>query len=353
MKKRIIWVDTAKAIGIFLVIFGHAYNCYSRWFIYGFHMPLFFFLSGLTINIDQPIKLFFAKRVKGLIIPYVVYGIFRLFWIVLFGTVTHNSTIPSIGSLIIGLFLCVRNTNYSVGLWFLPLLFVSEAIVYFIFRFTKKPIIQTVVSLALLIIGVIYARYFNAPIPWGMDAALVASFFLFVGVKSKEYIMERKTLWNNIIVTLVVYIIVFMLYVITFKNSGSEVLYPDMYYGRYGNVLLYLISAFVGITLVCNISKTGISDNGIIKYIGKNTIHIYCIHQILIDVLFWGFGKVFKDHIFNNHWYAFMLNLLIILIVLLMCLLYIKLLNRIHDDLMCRVKLINTKTEDRKGKVGL
>ena len=62
-KNRIEWVDTVKAIGMFLVFYGHyveqlfllegengmAMMQYK--FIYSFHMPLFFMLSG-----------FFAKR---------------------------------------------------------------------------------------------------------------------------------------------------------------------------------------------------------------------------------------------------------------------------------------------------
>lgn len=45
------WVDIAKGIGIILVVMGHA-NCpeIPHGIIYSFHMPLFFFLSGLFIQ---------------------------------------------------------------------------------------------------------------------------------------------------------------------------------------------------------------------------------------------------------------------------------------------------------------
>ena len=61
MQERNVWVDYAKAIGIILVVYGHvARGVFNAGLpmdegefvlvdsiIYSFHMPLFFFLSGL------------------------------------------------------------------------------------------------------------------------------------------------------------------------------------------------------------------------------------------------------------------------------------------------------------------
>ena len=48
MQQRKDYIDYAKAIGIFLVVLAHTplKNEVSDW-IYVFHMPLFFFLSGV------------------------------------------------------------------------------------------------------------------------------------------------------------------------------------------------------------------------------------------------------------------------------------------------------------------
>ena len=50
-KKRILWIDYAKAFAMFFVIFGHVNsgNYLTNW-IYSFHMPLFFLLSGITLK---------------------------------------------------------------------------------------------------------------------------------------------------------------------------------------------------------------------------------------------------------------------------------------------------------------
>lgn len=46
--KRFDWVDIAKGIAILLMILGHSSlpNMIQNW-IYSFHMPFFFFISGV------------------------------------------------------------------------------------------------------------------------------------------------------------------------------------------------------------------------------------------------------------------------------------------------------------------
>ena len=47
-KGRIDWIDSAKGIGIILMLLGHV-SAMPKYFIiliFSFHMPLFFFLSG-------------------------------------------------------------------------------------------------------------------------------------------------------------------------------------------------------------------------------------------------------------------------------------------------------------------
>ena len=50
MTKRIEWIDTAKGIGLICVILGHMRVPYLSTWIYTFHMPLFFFLSGAVFS---------------------------------------------------------------------------------------------------------------------------------------------------------------------------------------------------------------------------------------------------------------------------------------------------------------
>ena len=51
IKKRVGYIDIAKGIGIILVVMGHndfaLISPFAHKLIYSFHMPMFFFMSGL------------------------------------------------------------------------------------------------------------------------------------------------------------------------------------------------------------------------------------------------------------------------------------------------------------------
>lgn len=52
MRERIKWVDTAKAIGIAAIVLGHTVGeSPLKTYVYSFHIPLFFFLSGATFRV--------------------------------------------------------------------------------------------------------------------------------------------------------------------------------------------------------------------------------------------------------------------------------------------------------------
>lgn len=90
LRARIEWVDVAKGIGIFLVVFGHnlgglresGITQYSwSWFIensiYVFHMPLFFFLAGLfvTRSTHRTLHDYVINKASVIAYPYFVWSL--------------------------------------------------------------------------------------------------------------------------------------------------------------------------------------------------------------------------------------------------------------------------------------
>lgn len=95
VKQRVLWLDYAKGIGILLVVLGHVLrglvdndliqpdDVGYRWFdftLYTFHMPLFFFLSGMTAaaSLNKGRPAFIKTKLWTIAYPY-------LLWSVLFG----------------------------------------------------------------------------------------------------------------------------------------------------------------------------------------------------------------------------------------------------------------------------
>ena len=132
---RIEYIDIAKGIGIALVIVGHVVwggnypmkgaESISN-FIYSFHMPLFFIISGLCIkdskNIAKPVL---KKMARAYLLPYAIWSVLYLAVFQLDALMGHQ---PSIISFNNDLFDHAISDCGLAPLWFLLALFVSEAI---------------------------------------------------------------------------------------------------------------------------------------------------------------------------------------------------------------------------------
>jgi fucose 4-O-acetylase-like acetyltransferase len=93
---RVEWVDYCKGLGIFLVVVGHVltglqqsailsdsawYQLNERW-LYSFHMPLFFLLSGLFVrrSTRRSVAGFISNKMAVLAYPYFVWSIIQGFF---------------------------------------------------------------------------------------------------------------------------------------------------------------------------------------------------------------------------------------------------------------------------------
>ena len=74
--KRVGYVDIAKGIGIILVVMGHndfaLISPFAHKLIYSFHMPMFFFMSGMFFKPDVPFRSFIRQRFHRLLKPFFV-----------------------------------------------------------------------------------------------------------------------------------------------------------------------------------------------------------------------------------------------------------------------------------------
>jgi polysaccharide biosynthesis protein PslL len=119
--QRIVTLDVAKGIGIVLVVLGHnpvfhqnAPPLYEAVFL--FHMPLFFFLSGMTFR-PAPVEEALRKRARSLLVPYFVMGAIAV--VLALQADGTLAALTSLGGILYG----TGHTIRFVPLWFLPCLF--------------------------------------------------------------------------------------------------------------------------------------------------------------------------------------------------------------------------------------
>ena len=147
MDDRVDWVDYAKGIGIILVVYGHVlrglhsagFKFFGRFYelsdsiVYSFHMPLFFFLSGLffyqTLSKKGPVKLVFSK-IDTIFYPFVIWSILQGSIEVLVSNYTNgNVTFNEVFSLL---------WSPRAQFWFLYDLFFVIVISSFIFKVNAR-----------------------------------------------------------------------------------------------------------------------------------------------------------------------------------------------------------------------
>ena len=122
--KRLLWMDSAKALGIILVVLGHVPSTFEyRWVIYLFHMPLFFVLSGYLFKLATP-REELVRSFKSLMVPYFIYS-FALFalWSIKYKTFSMG--------LLLNIMFANQNAMGSTAtslcpLWFLVSLFIMR-----------------------------------------------------------------------------------------------------------------------------------------------------------------------------------------------------------------------------------
>lgn len=151
--KRVEWVDIAKLIGMFAIYLGHFGTAagLSYPFVFSFHVPLFFFISGCVSNYERDcsVKEYLLKKFKRILIPF--YGFASLSIII--NVVLNDADLGDIKQwLWLVIKGCIRNTFFASGLWFLSCLFVME-IVFKLIKLTRFKVLMMIMSALLLFLA--------------------------------------------------------------------------------------------------------------------------------------------------------------------------------------------------------
>ncbi|MBQ8952380.1 MAG: acyltransferase family protein [Eubacterium sp.] len=142
-KKRLDYLDMTKGLGMILVLIGHLQGdsifTFSPYiqplcvFIFSFHMPMFFIVSGILLAIKndevKPLKEVAKSRFRGIMIPYLWFSLFYL--IVVVAALIKGEI--AVQTLYLNIWYVISGYGMNV-LWFLPALYLGELLFIFLRR---------------------------------------------------------------------------------------------------------------------------------------------------------------------------------------------------------------------------
>lgn len=274
-RNHIEWVDYAKGIGIILVVYGHVARGVLNAgiavdkellllldkLIYSFHMPLFFFLSGLFFVGSLQKRTtsgLIINKLHTLIYPYLLWSIIQLsMQIGLVEYTNFEKTFENIYS-----FLWQPSDHF----WYLYTLFVMFSVYTLAYYMTSS------ISFILVLSVLTYLSYDIVKTPWSVINS-VYQFGIYFGLgiafaNYKDYVFKNSHIWLAAFLVLM-----FLL------HWGYHSMMPfDSKF--YHDCILFLV-AFVSIMAVVLVAQI-LANQKLkwLKIIGSYSLEIYLVHII-------------------------------------------------------------------------
>ncbi|MEA4917162.1 acyltransferase family protein [Proteiniphilum sp.] len=314
------YIDILKGIGIFFVVLGHVTRMPElRVFIWNFHMPLFFLISGFLYNPTKypDFKGFFKSKFKSIYIPYVLFFLATfLYWVLIERRFRGGEY--SILHQFLGLFYGTIEGNhlhFNGPLWFLPCLFLVELMFYYISRIKNKVGIIAVLIVSFTI-GSLIQQYNLNILPFGLHTAFFGLVFYGIGFLSKQ----QENSFMNLSFLFKMMLLVGCLYVQILAVQNG-------YQGNIETSPIYFIPiALCGILFWAVVSLL-VNKNKILEYLGINSLVIMSVHEPIYRFLIGGFSRfsgIEVDLIRTNLLYCVSISIVTIIIIIPIIYLYNK-----------------------------
>jgi len=270
MKEKIILKDIsiAKGIGIILVVWAHACGPLSN-YINQFHMPFFFFISGLLYtSIDETNKIYFLRKLRSLLAPYwwwnlLLYPVFFLlyYW--------KHWSIHTLIQDVVKIILTVDKVPFLGATWFLAALFWTSVSVHFFLRLLGHLRLQDYHLLWIGLIGCILGFYHT--FPYRISRILICALFYICGYLYKKYI--KATITGRIKDLFAIALGIFYIAIANYNTVS-------MADNQYQNKVVFLIGALAATAFILRfsywLSIFSILDmlSKHLAYLGRNTLCI-------------------------------------------------------------------------------
>lgn len=281
-KERTPLYDVAKGICIISIVLGHL-GIATR-FVYFYHLPIFFFISGLFLNAEKhSFKDFLLKKIKSLYVPYVIISL-------LFAIIFDFQNMKNI-KYVLRIFLFDGKVPFTGTFWFISCLFIKSTIAFITEKLTVK-----------------FDKKIRQGIYLGLFCFYVVMTFLFYKLNIHLYYNLHLVPWLQII-----YILAFLFKSLYLQNifenkkvsiitgaSGFTLLLLAMLFtnlridiaqNQFMNSFLWVVFVFIGLCFVFGVSSL-IQKLNLFSLIGKHSFYIMCFHFVnfaFINVILSGF----------------------------------------------------------------
>lgn len=315
-KKRIDWIDMAKGYGMIAVIISHICLGPLNLWLYTFHMPLFFFLSGYVFDNKNKFSDFIKKKARSLLVPYFSLGIPMVIFTILYKIYYNSFSIEQSVELVKAFIIQKRQWT----LWYIACLFFLNIIFYCITKLIKRRSIIGLIAVIFAVLGLCYYKSGGEALPWNIDVCFTALPFFFVGYVIKLNFDKLKVVFSKKCISVLIFLLFGIVNVIfgflNIKITGKGL---EMFYNEYANPVFTYISAFAGIFAVVIFSDFVTLKP--IKFIGENSLVYYAWHQtIMIPITEIGFGLLgfeYPTDISQPYYWSYKLVQLAVIVIVL------------------------------------
>ncbi|MCQ2512629.1 MAG: acyltransferase family protein [Lachnospiraceae bacterium] len=284
MDKRIEWIDALRGSAMWLVVLGHTFFDRShpvRNYVYSFHMPLFFFISGLTYKRTEISFLkFLKKKAKAFLLPYLAINIFVAIIKYILHFTTNLYANLSLKSMVSGMLTGDGENAPCIQSWFLLTLFLTEIIFYCLDRLMRGETGLFIASVIVAALGWVYSKVWCfGPLWWHLDVAFLAVLFFWFGYFFKNNLVDKieqlSMVWKWVL-CVVAFIIGAILSTINGKVSMN-----GSYYGR---IYFFLLAAFCSILGFTFLSMAVLRKTRFINTVGRNTMFYLGYHAFFTTI---------------------------------------------------------------------
>lgn len=219
---RLAYMDIAKGLGILCVIAGHMGNETINRFVFSFHMPLFFIISGYFISEGLSSANLFKKRARQLVPPYVFTCLIVILMSLaktLIGIFLGSKSLQDFASVLIK---WVYASLYGAGTdHHAPFEIVQIGAVWFLLAtissnyFAKKA--DEIKHPFLFVTSIAFIGYITSKLfwlPWSIQCGMTATPFVYFGIRLKKKGFFNKPVNEQ-----------FPLFVFSFAIWGCEIIF--------------------------------------------------------------------------------------------------------------------------------